>query len=56
VFLNFGTQLPWGHSLAVKALFTPIYAASNLIACAMAALFPSNSNAAGMFVLARKPG
>jgi SAM-dependent methyltransferase len=55
-FFNFGTQLPWGHSLAVKALFTPIYAASNLIACAMAALFPSNSNAAGMFVPARKPG
>ncbi len=55
-FFNFGTRLPWGHSRVVKALFTPIYAASNLTACAMSAIFPSNSNAVGTFVLARKPG
>jgi SAM-dependent methyltransferase len=54
-FFNFGTGLPWGHSLPVKALFTPIYAASNLVACVMAALFPSSSNAVGNFLLARKP-
>jgi SAM-dependent methyltransferase len=54
-FNNFGKRLPAGNTIAVKALFIPIYIASNLLACVMAAVFPSNNNAVGTAVLARKP-
>jgi SAM-dependent methyltransferase len=53
-FNNFGKHLPGGTTPAVKALFIPIYVATNLIACAMSALFPSTNNAVGTAVVARK--
>ncbi len=53
-FNNFGKRLPGGNTIPIKSLFIPIYVVVNLAAYMMSMIFPSNNNAVGTAVLARR--
>jgi SAM-dependent methyltransferase len=53
-FNDFGKRLPLGNTVAVKALFVPVYLVSNVLGCVLSALFPSTSNYVGTAAVARK--
>jgi SAM-dependent methyltransferase len=55
-FNNFGSRLPGGSTIAVKALFIPIYAVTNVVCLILSAVFPSVTNSVETAVVARKPG
>jgi SAM-dependent methyltransferase len=54
-FNSFGKRLPLGKSAPVKALFIPVYIATNFVCLALSLIFPSATNSVGTAIVARKP-
>lgn len=53
-FNDFGKELPGGRTWLGRAIFAPVYAATNLFAHAASRLLPAPKNAVGHALLARK--